>query len=142
MDMNVSPANNRDSQATVTNGVFANENDTHAGTAQSDIQEKGTEEHQSPQDQTPLPPTKGPEPGSEHLVDWDGPNDPNNPQNWSKGYKWWIYMVLSGMTFVVSFASSVWSTTVIVTAEEFGVSQEVMILGITLYVVGFALGKQ
>jgi hypothetical protein len=26
------------------------------------------------------------------LVDWDGPDDPANPQNWSKNYKWMITM--------------------------------------------------
>jgi DHA1 family multidrug resistance protein-like MFS transporter len=74
------------------------------------------------------------------IVDWDGSEDPDNPQNWDSKYKWWIIMVLACMTFVVSFGSSVWSTATTVTAEEFGVSQEVMILGVTLYVVGFALG--
>jgi len=74
------------------------------------------------------------------LVDWDGPNDPENPQNWSRKYRWYTIMILAFMTFVVSFASSVWSTATVVTAEQFGVSQEVMILGVTLYVVGFAVG--
>ncbi|KAM0703148.1 hypothetical protein Q7P35_009086 [Cladosporium inversicolor] len=74
------------------------------------------------------------------LVDWDGPQDPENPQNWDSKYKWYTIMILACMTFVVSFGSSVWSTATVVTAEEFGVSQEVMILGVTLYVVGFALG--
>jgi DHA1 family multidrug resistance protein-like MFS transporter len=74
------------------------------------------------------------------LVDWEGPNDPENPQNWSRKYRWWMIMILAFMTFVVSFASSVFSTATVVTAEQFGVSQEVMILGVSLYVVGFAVG--
>ena len=85
----------------------------------------------------PAPPPN--EEGSD-IVDWDGPQDPENPQNWSSKYKWYTIMILACMTFVVSFGSSVWSTATIVTAAEFGVSQEVMILGVTLYVVGFALG--
>jgi hypothetical protein len=24
------------------------------------------------------------------LVDWDGPDDPENPFNWSFGYKWTV----------------------------------------------------
>ena len=32
------------------------------------------------------------------LVTWDGPNDPTNPQNWSKGYKWFITVVCSLMS--------------------------------------------
>lgn len=44
------------------------------------------------------------------------------------------------MTFVVSFASSVFSTATTVTAVKFDVSLEAMILGVSLYVLGFAFG--
>lgn len=74
------------------------------------------------------------------LVTWDGPNDPENPMNMSGKKKWSIVFATGLMTFCISFASSVFSTTTVVTAEEFGVSEEVMILGVSLYVVGFALG--
>jgi len=33
-----------------------------------------------------------------NLVTWDGPNDPNNPQNWSNSRKWVITMVAIVMT--------------------------------------------
>lgn len=44
------------------------------------------------------------------------------------------------MTVCVTFASSVFSTASTVTAEKFGVSQEVMVLGTSLFVLGFAFG--
>lgn len=44
------------------------------------------------------------------------------------------------MTVSVTFASSVFSTASSVTAEKFGVSQEVMVLGTSLFVLGFAFG--
>lgn len=75
-----------------------------------------------------------------HLVSWDGPDDPENPMNFSAGKKWWITIVLALLTFCVSFASSVFSTATTVTSVEFGVSLEVMILGVSLYVLGFAFG--
>lgn len=75
-----------------------------------------------------------------HLVDWDGPNDPANPMNFPRSKKWVITMSTALMTFVVSFASSVFSTATQVTAVEFGASLEVMILGVSLYVLGFAFG--
>jgi DHA1 family multidrug resistance protein-like MFS transporter len=50
-------------------------------------------------------------------------------------------MITAFLTFTVSFASSVFSTATFATADEFGVSCEVMILGVTLYVLGFARGK-
>ena len=74
------------------------------------------------------------------LVDWGGPGDPENPQNLPASRKWLITIATALMTFVVSFGSSVFSTVTEVTAEQFGVSNEVMILGVTLYVLGFACG--
>ena len=76
-----------------------------------------------------------------HIVGWDGPDDPKNPMNFPRSKKWRITMVTAFITFCVSFASSVFSTATQVTAEEFGVSLEVMILGVSLYVLGFACGK-
>ncbi|KAF2717799.1 MFS general substrate transporter [Polychaeton citri CBS 116435] len=75
-----------------------------------------------------------------YLVEWDGPNDPENPQNFSFALKAWITLIPAAMTFVASLGSSIFSAAVVVTAQEFGVSQEVMILGIALYVLGFACG--
>lgn len=74
------------------------------------------------------------------LVTWDGPDDPEKPMNMTMKKKWLIVVATGLMTFCVSFASSVFSTTTFVTAAHFGVSSEVMILGLSLYVVGFALG--
>jgi hypothetical protein len=35
-----------------------------------------------------------------HVVDFD-PEDPENPLNWPKGYKWGIVLLLACMAFVV-----------------------------------------
>jgi len=75
-----------------------------------------------------------------NLIDWDGPDDPENPQNFSRGYKWFITIVLGFVTFCITFASSVFSTATRATAEHFGVSNEVMVLGTSLFVLGFAVG--
>jgi hypothetical protein len=76
-----------------------------------------------------------------HIVGWDGPDDPQNPMNFSRSRKWTITMVTAFITLTVSFASSVFSTAKTVTAKEFGASLEVMILGVSLYVLGFAYGE-
>lgn len=39
------------------------------------------------------------------IVDWDGPNDPENPMNWVQVRKWTIIALVSAMTFDV-FVSS------------------------------------
>ena len=74
------------------------------------------------------------------LVSWVGNDDPQNPFNMSPQRKWGIVFATGAMTFCVSFASSVFSTTVFVTAAEFDVDAEIMLLGVSLYVLGFAFG--
>ncbi|KAI2608696.1 MFS general substrate transporter [Hypoxylon fragiforme] len=68
------------------------------------------------------------------------PNDPENPKNWSKGYKWYCTMVVAATCFVVAFSSSVITPDIADVAEEFGVSEEVALLSISLFVVGFGVG--
>ncbi|KAF2966187.1 hypothetical protein GQX73_g7365 [Xylaria multiplex] len=68
------------------------------------------------------------------------PNDPENPKNWSKGYKWYITMVVAITCFVVAFASSIVTPDIAGVSDEFGVSNEVALLSITLFVVGFGIG--
>ncbi|KAJ5083525.1 hypothetical protein N7456_012952 [Penicillium angulare] len=75
-----------------------------------------------------------------NLVEWDGPNDPENPQNFSNPRKWLITVSMSSMTMWITFATSVFSTATTVTAKEFNVSTEVMVLGTSLSLFGFALG--
>ncbi|KAF4313514.1 Major facilitator superfamily [Botryosphaeria dothidea] len=75
-----------------------------------------------------------------HLIEWDGPDDPDNPMNWPTWWKWTVTTSLGLMTFCITFASSVFSTATMVTAEKFGVSTEVMTLGTSLFVLGFAAG--
>jgi hypothetical protein len=70
------------------------------------------------------------------------PNDPENPKNWSKAFKWYITMVVAVTCFVVAFSSSVVTPDIAGVAEEFNVSQEVALLSITLFVVGFGIGEQ
>jgi len=75
-----------------------------------------------------------------NIVGFDGPDDPYNPQNLPMWKKWLYAVLLGSMTLVVTFASSVFSTATAVTAAEFGVSDEVMVLGTSLFVLGFAFG--
>ncbi|KAF2227843.1 major facilitator superfamily domain-containing protein [Elsinoe ampelina] len=73
------------------------------------------------------------------LVTWKI-NDPENPKNWSKAYKWWCTMVVAFTCFVVALNSSVITADIEGPALEFGVSHEVSLLSITLFVVGFGVG--
>ncbi|KAL8665471.1 MAG: hypothetical protein Q9202_002176 [Teloschistes flavicans] len=76
----------------------------------------------------------------EYVVEFDGPDDPLHPQNWSMRKKILIAAMLAYTTLVSTFASSIFSTATTVVGEQFGVSTEVGLLGLSLYVLGFATG--
>lgn len=42
----------------------------------------------------------GPPPPDLNIVDWDGPDDPENPMNWTNGLKWGIVATISAITFI------------------------------------------
>jgi MFS family permease len=75
-----------------------------------------------------------------YIVEFEGPDDPLNPLNWSIRKRVVATVLLSLTTFVVTFASSVFSSALRVVAVEFHISDEVATLGTSLFVVGFALG--
>lgn len=64
----------------------------------------------------------------------------DDPFDLPQGKKWLITILLAFLTVAATFASSIFSSTITVTAVEFGVSETIMILGVSLYVLGFALG--
>ncbi|KAE8397070.1 major facilitator superfamily domain-containing protein [Aspergillus pseudonomiae] len=73
------------------------------------------------------------------AVQWNGPEDPENPQNFTFARKCLISASLSLMTLCVTFASSVFSEVTVITAKEFDVGAEVMTLGTSLPIFGFAI---
>jgi DHA1 family multidrug resistance protein-like MFS transporter len=62
------------------------------------------------------------------------------PKNFPPRRKWVITIMLGMMTICVTFGSSVFSTATKQTARKFGVSPEVMVLAVSLFVLGFAFG--
>lgn len=68
------------------------------------------------------------------------PNDPENPKNWSKAFKWYCTMVVALTCFVVALASSIITADLIGVERQFNVSEEVALLTITVFVVGFGIG--
>jgi Major Facilitator Superfamily len=75
-----------------------------------------------------------------NIVTFTGPDDPENPQNWSKGRRWFYTGILALMTWVVTFSSSVFSTGTRPVSAEFDVGTEVATLGTSLFVFGFGIG--
>lgn len=67
-------------------------------------------------------------------------NDPQNPMLFTKLKKWSITILVAIATLAVAFVSSAYSGGVRQIMEEFGSSQEVITLGVSLFVLGFAIG--
>ncbi|OHE98457.1 major facilitator superfamily transporter [Colletotrichum orchidophilum] len=68
------------------------------------------------------------------------PNDPENPKNWSKAYKWYCTMVVAITCFVVAFCSSVITADIEGVARQFHCSEEAALVSITVFVIGFGIG--
>ncbi|KAK9234362.1 major facilitator superfamily domain-containing protein [Lipomyces kononenkoae] len=68
------------------------------------------------------------------------PDDPENPKNWSKLYKWYCTMTVALLCFAVAFGSAVVTGDLQGVADHFHVSLEVAILTVTLFVIGFGVG--
>lgn len=74
------------------------------------------------------------------IVDFEGPDDPYRPVNWSFRKKA-VTTVLYGLTTMgATWASSIYSTGQAQISAEFGVSAEVSTLGTTLLLFGLGLG--
>ncbi|KAF7937384.1 uncharacterized protein EAE98_001698 [Botrytis deweyae] len=68
------------------------------------------------------------------------PGDRRNPLNFTMLKKWTITLLLAFATLAVSFVSSAYTGGVKQIIEEFNVSTEVVTLGVSLFVLGFAIG--
>ena len=66
--------------------------------------------------------------------------DLDNPKNWSKAYKWYCTMVVAFTCFVVAFNSAVITPDIAGVSATFHVSEEVSLLTITMFVIGFGVG--
>jgi DHA1 family multidrug resistance protein-like MFS transporter len=76
----------------------------------------------------------------EYLVELTGDEDPANAKSWAVRRKLINAAILGFDTLVASWGSSVYSAAVQPVALEFGVGEVVSLLGLTLYICGFATG--
>ena len=78
-------------------------------------------------------------PDDPYIVDYLH-NDRQDAMNFSKGRKWAIAILQSLSTFALTFASSVYVSGMEGVMQRFHVSDEVATLGLSLFVLGFAVG--
>ena len=62
---------------------------------------------------------------NEMQVSWQGPNDPENPKNWSVKRKWAATIVVSSFTFISPVSSSMVAPALSAIAAEFNITNEV-----------------
>ncbi|KIW71776.1 hypothetical protein PV04_00013 [Phialophora macrospora] len=77
---------------------------------------------------------------NDSLVDFDGPDDPENPKNWTKARRWGITISMGLMTFVVTFSSSIYAVAIEPVAKEYHIGYVPSTLGVSLFLLGFVLG--
>lgn len=75
------------------------------------------------------------------VVDWDGPDDPENPLNWSLNKKLFVTFEICLLTFGIYIGSAIYTAGLTGVQMQFGVSQVAATLGLSLFVAGYGLGK-
>lgn len=86
---------------------------------------------------TPVDPEKG---RDLTVIDWSGPNDPENPRNWSTGKKVFVTGLICLLTTSVYIGSAIYTPGEQGIVKQFNVSNEVALLGLCLFVAGYGLG--
>jgi multidrug resistance protein len=74
------------------------------------------------------------------ALDWDGPEDPLNPHNWSPARKWYQTYTISGIAFVGTFASSVLTPAIEDAASELNSTRLIATFAYSIYALGLAFG--
>ncbi|TFK80170.1 MFS general substrate transporter [Polyporus arcularius HHB13444] len=69
-----------------------------------------------------------------------GPEDPDNPQKWSRAYRWYITMLAAILLLNATFASSIPTGIITDLERQFAFSAEVGTLTISIFVVGYCVG--
>lgn len=77
----------------------------------------------------------------QNVVDWDGPDDPENPLNWPAKKKWTIIAALGAVTLITPLASSFFAPGVPQVMRAFQEESNLMAtFVVSVYLLGFAIG--
>ncbi|KAH6613411.1 major facilitator superfamily domain-containing protein [Chaetomium tenue] len=68
------------------------------------------------------------------------PGDPTNPMNFTPARKWFITFIVTISILAITLTSSAYSSSAAQVMAEFDSSPEVFALGVSLFVLGFAIG--
>lgn len=73
-----------------------------------------------------------------YVIAWI-PDDPRNPMNFKGWIRWSLTIMVSFTTLAVSLVSSAYTGGIEQVIQEFGIVQEIATLGVSLFVLGFAV---
>ncbi|KAI8167539.1 hypothetical protein KHU50_006469 [Colletotrichum sp. SAR 10_65] len=77
----------------------------------------------------------------ENIVDWEGPEDPQNPLNWSARLRYGHVVIVSLLSLVVNLAATMIAPGMEYVVRDIHItSQTIGTLSVTIYLLGFALG--
>ncbi|KAJ7595902.1 MFS general substrate transporter [Mycena floridula] len=103
-----------------------------------DVESLNTEVHTSSTTTIPLNPSHD----SKLLVSWDGPDDRQNPRNWSNRRRWTVTVVVSFFTFISPVASSISSPSLSAISADLKLQPGSILENMTLsiFVLAYAVG--
>ncbi|KND92532.1 putative transporter [Tolypocladium ophioglossoides CBS 100239] len=82
-----------------------------------------------------------PTPRDPDVVDWDGPDDPANPLNWSFSKKTVAVGIVSAITFISPLASSIFAPGIPQVMADFkSTNEELASFIVSVYIVGYCFG--
>lgn len=77
----------------------------------------------------------------EGIVGWDSQDDPEMPLNFPRWKKWMLVGLLSAITLLTPFASSILSPGIAKLDEEFGNSNSIVgAMTVSIYLLGYVIG--
>ncbi|KAK3711246.1 hypothetical protein LTR37_009840 [Vermiconidia calcicola] len=76
-----------------------------------------------------------------NMVSWNGPDDPENPKNWTLKRKWIATFVVSSFTFISPVASAMVAPALPQMAQDLGVNSEVESqMMLSIFLLAYAVG--
>lgn len=73
------------------------------------------------------------------VLEWNSPSDPRNPKNWSKSKKWFVTFTTGYLSLIVSLGCSLYAADSLKLILFFGCTEQQVLAGITVYLVGLSL---
>lgn len=74
------------------------------------------------------------------LVDWNGPDDPENPQNWSNSRKYFTVAQVMLLTSITYMGASIYTPGEQAIRKDFHVGHVAATLNLSIYVLGYGIG--